>query len=94
MPCKSVGVLYCAVHAWQIPVLVFKISSLGLYLLNSYLLLEEHFCLCFQDQAAKKTDCVPFDMALHPGKLEPLVSFCSVPCHVRIVMETTGLARH
>lgn len=35
----------------------------------------------FSDQAAKKTDCVPFDMALHPGKLEPLnLLFYSLPC--------------
>jgi len=81
MPCKSVGVLCCVVRAWQISVLVFKTLSLGVYLLNSYLLLEERICLCFRDQAAKKTDCIPFDMALHPGKLEPLnLLFYSLPC--------------
>jgi len=85
-----VGVLYCAVHAWKISFLVFKTLSFGLYLLNSYLFLEKRICLYFQDQAAKKT---VYHLTWHynPGKLERLISCCSIPCHVRIVMETTDL---
>jgi hypothetical protein len=45
------------------PVLVFQTLSFGLYLQNRYFLLEERVA-SFQEQAAKKTYCLPFDMAL------------------------------
>jgi len=94
-------ILLCHVNVWNVwvfctvlyvhgksysGILNIKFGSLS----AKQVVLEEHVASVFRIRQPRRL----YHLTWHysPGKLEPLISFCSIPCHVWIVMETIGFA--